>query len=257
MKDFQLFDTEFSNFFKDLLFRASPSGYEDAVSDRIMIYARKYCDEVYNYHGNVVAIKYGHGSKNILLTAHMDEIGFLITSIDEKGMLSFVPIGSVDIGLLPGLRVTIWHNGLHVEGVIGRKAVHLLEEQERMNINPRNLWIDIGCNSRSEAFKYVQKGDFATFSSSIIQGPESLCSRGLDNKVGVLSLCSLMRTIAIEPDMDASLYFAFTIQEEIGCRGMQLIAKHIKADEAYVIDTIHATDYPGIDHIIYGDIGIR
>ncbi|MEG1708197.1 MAG: M20/M25/M40 family metallo-hydrolase [Acinetobacter sp.] len=240
-----------------LLATPSPSGYERQIGVVIQEYAKRYCDEVSDYHGNIVAVQRGIGAKRIMIAAHMDVIGMLVMGISEDGMLYFVPIGSTDIGILPGLRVTIWHNNKPVCGVIGRKAVHLLDDSEKMNINPKELWIDIGCSSLRDSSLRVAIGDIVTFNApATCLNDNTICSPGLDNKAGVLAVCRIMQTMAKRTAVSDSFMYVFTTQEEIGCRGVQIVAQNLDIDQAYVIDAIHATDYPCINHLLYGFINI-
>lgn len=251
------FSDEAKALFSQLLSTPSPSGYEHRIGALIKEFAIRYCDEVQDYHGNVVALQRGTGNRRIMIAAHMDEVGMLIKGILEDGMLCFTTIGSVDIGLLPGLRVSVWHNDVPVHGVIGRKAVHLLDDTEKMNINPKELWIDIGYSTREEAEGRVTVGDTVTFADSVTHLPNNtLCARGLDNKAGILAITNLMQTMARRKRSSDSLLYVFTTQEEIGCRGMQMVAGHIDIEEAYIIDAIHATDYPGVNRMLHGDIGM-
>lgn len=139
-------DKKMKKFFKDLVEAPSPSGFEQPAQEVYREFIKDYADDVKtDVHGNVIAMKKGKTDLRIMLVGHADEIGLMINYIDDNGFIRFMPIGGVDVALLPGSRVNIYHDGKLVRGVIGRKAIHLLKPEERKNAPKlEDLWIDIG-----------------------------------------------------------------------------------------------------------------
>ena len=164
--------------------------------------------------GNVIGYKKGTNPKRkVMLCAHMDEVGFIITRIEDNGMLKFATVGSIDSRILPSKRVRIGDKG--VPGVLGIKAIHLQEPAERRNaVKAKQMYIDIGARSREEAEKLVNLGDYAVFDSDLVYfGNGRVKSRALDDRVGCFTLIeSLKGTYPFD------LYACFTVQEEVDQR---------------------------------------
>ncbi|HYT35051.1 MAG TPA: hypothetical protein VEL69_08450, partial [Ktedonobacteraceae bacterium] len=151
-------------FFQRLIASPSPSGFEQRVQQVIREEAQQYTDELRtDVHGNVIATLNPGGNPRVMLTAHCDELGFLVRYIDDKGFLYFAPIGGFDPSTLPGERVHIHTAHGPILGVIGRKPVHLLQSEERGKApNMSELWIDIGVADKEEAQGLVAIGSIAT-----------------------------------------------------------------------------------------------
>src|SRR5579862_6348665 len=152
------------DFFRAIVNVPSPSGYEEQAAELYRNYTSAFADEVRtDVHGNVWAIKNPKAKMKVMLAGHMDEIGFLIHYISDEGLLYFSGVGGHDSTIPIGQRVWI-HGKSKVPGVIGRKAVHLLEEDERKKKPElKDLWIDIGASSKKEAEEVVSLGDPVTF----------------------------------------------------------------------------------------------
>lgn len=190
--------------------------------------------------GNVMVHLVGRqtGSCRVLLDAHMDEIGFLITHISENGSLGFDTVGGIDKQVLFGCRVRI---GQH-QGVIGGKAIHHCQGDEKITIPAVDMMeIDIGASSREEAEKMVQLGDWGTFSRELSwQGSTRFTGKAVDDRVG----CALLLGLAQQqPPYD--LWLSFSVQEEVGLRGAGVVANAVKPDVAIALDATTAADTVG------------
>ncbi len=219
------------------------TGNEDEVREIILELARKTGAEVsVDRMGNVIAEKSGRaGSKKVMIAAHMDEVGFIISHISDNGMLKFKPVGGIDQRILLSKRVRIGKDG--TPGVIGVKAIHLQEPKERSTvIKQKQMYIDIGAHSREEARKAVEPGDYACFDSSFIPfGDNKVKAKALDDRAGCAILLELLKeTHAFD------LAACFTVQEEIGLRGAEVAAWHIEPDMAVVIEGTTCADIPDV-----------
>ncbi len=249
-------DKLMKKFFEKLVEAPSPSGFEQPAQTIYRKFIGQYADEVKtDVHGNVIAIKKGKGELRLMIVGHADEIGLMVNYIDDKGFVRFTPIGGVDVALLPGSRVNIYHDGELVRGVIGRKAIHLLKPEERKEAPKlENLWIDIGATSREEAEKRVGIGDPITFSPGLecLQG-DIITSKATDNKAGVFVVAAVMKELSKE-ELACNLYSVAAVQEEVGLRGAKTSAYGIDPHVGIAIDVTHATDFPGMDKNTLGDI---
>ena len=194
------------------------TGNENEVRDIILELARPLADECYvDRIGNVIAKKKGSkGGRKVMIAAHMDEIGFIISRISDNGMLRFLPVGGIDQRILVSKRVLVGKD--RVPGVIGVKAIHLQEPDERRKvINQKQMYIDIGARSREEAEKVVKIGDYASFDSDFVCfGDNKVKSKALDDRAG----CSILLEL-LKDTYECDLYACFTVQEEIGLRGLR------------------------------------
>lgn len=233
----------------------TPSGFEREGQKLFEQFANKYVDEIdFDTLGNVVAHKNNPGKKKLMITAHIDEVGFMVKYIDDNGMLYIVPIGGVDLMLLPGTRLAVHHRGNSFLGIVGRKPIHLLSEKERNSFSIEDTWVDLGFKSKEHALQCISVGDPVTFSTDRVQiSDDYLVTRSADNKIGSLILLELMRELH-NCKTNYDIYFVSTVQEEIGLRGAMPAVTQIKPDIAIVIDATHATDYPNINQRLYGDV---
>ena len=204
----------------------------------------------------MIAHKNNCEKPKLMITAHIDEVGFMVKHIDEDGFLYIVPIGGIDTMLLPGACLAVHHDGNSFLGVIGRKPIHLLNEIERGKVVFEDLWLDCGFTSRKHALLSVSVGDPVTFTTSPISISDDLfVTRSADNKVGCALMMELMKRLH-GVDTKYDIYFASTRQEEIGLRGGVTAAYGVDPDFAVVIDATHATDYPTIKPTICGEVSL-
>jgi putative aminopeptidase FrvX len=213
-----------------------PSGFEAKIRSLIEEEVKKYCDEIFvDPLGNLVAVKKSPAAeKDIMLAAHMDEIGFMVTFIDEKGFLRFTNIGGLLLNTLVGLRV-FFSNG--TVGVIGQEK---LEQQKDLALN--KLYIDIGAKNREDALKKVKIGDTANFFAPFSQNGDRIIAKSLDNRVGCALLLGTLKRLP--ETLPNNLYFVFTVQEEVGLRGAGTAAYHLKPDYGLAVDVTRVGDTP-------------
>lgn len=246
------------NLFYRLLNVAAPSGYEDAVQSVFCEEINAYVDRIdKDAMGNAIAIKRGpEDAPKVMLSAHCDEVGFLICYIDENGYLYLQPIGGVDAELLPGRKVIITTSNGIIEGVIGKKAIHLIHGEEKKKLDVSDVWLDIAASSREEAEKLVQIGDFVTFAKdSIFYNNELVASSSTDDRIGLLTLIETARILK-DRQLNCTVYFVSSCQEELGARGAKTAADIIRPDIGIAIDVTHATDYPTAEVKQSGNIGV-
>lgn len=234
----------------------SPSGSETSVTNSFSEFMKEFVDEVYSDSmGNVIAHKKKTGAKSLMLISHADEVGFMITHIDNRGFLYFQPVGGIDVNLLPGLQVEIHDARGKIIGVIGRKPKHLQKKEDaNQQIRFEDLWIDIGAKDKTDAESYVHIGDYATYKASVTKQLNNLItSKSLDDKIG-LAVIAEVATRLHHQDVKYDLYFVASTQEELGTRGATIVANKIKTDKCIAIDVTHATDYPHMTPFRSGEI---
>ncbi len=218
------------------------SGNEKAVRDIIMSEIADFADEMkVDTMGNLIAYKKGKSSdKKIMMSAHMDEVGFIITGVTDKGYLRFDTVGGIDTRVIISKKVRIGDK--KVAGIIGMKAIHLQKPSERKNVPEiKDLFIDIGATSKDDALKKVKLGDYATFDTEYAEiGSGKIKAKALDDRVG----CTvLVETLKNECKYDR--YVCFLVQEEVGLRGAQIAANRIKPDIALVLESTTCSDVFG------------
>jgi len=249
---------EVIQFLKSLVEAPSPSGFEQPVQRIIRERMEGYADEVKtDVHGNVIGIKNPEGKPRVMLAGHCDEIGFMVKYVDKNGFIFFAPIGGIDAHIVPGQRVYIHTRRGPVLGVVGKKPIHVMEQEERRKVvKIHEQWIDIGVRDKKEAEKIVSIGDPITFSTKLerLQG-ELAASRGLDDKAGSFVICEVLRSLAGK-SFKAAVFATSTVQEEIGLRGARTAAYGINPDIGIAIDVGVATDFPGMDKRREGEINI-
>lgn len=226
---------------KDLCLLNGTSGREEAVRNYIIEKIMDKCEYSVDALGSVIAFKKGKKApdKKVLVAAHTDEVGFIITDITDDGYLRFAPVGGIDAAVVLGRRVDI--NG--IKGVVGAKAVHLLSDDEKKN-EPAfdKLAIDIGAADKAEAEKAVSLGDCAYFASDYCEfGDGFIKSKALDDRIG----CMLMIEL-INSDLEYDTYFCFNVQEEVGLRGSGCSAYAVKPDVAVILESTTAADIDGV-----------
>lgn len=207
------------------------SGNEDAVRNLILEEIKPYADDIrIDSMGNIMALKKGNGKK-VMLAAHMDEVGLIISGITDKGYLKFKTVGGIDTRVLISKKVRIGDK--KIRGVIGMKAVHLQSAAEREQVpKVESLTIDIGAKSKEEAKKRVSIGDYAAFDTEFSDfGTDKIKAKALDDRIGCMLLIE-----ALKKKCEADIYACFTVQEEIGCRGAAVCAYTVNPDIALVLE---------------------
>ena len=249
--------SESYQFLKEMEETPSVSGFEQPVARIIRKRMKPFADEITtDVHGNVIAVLNPKGSPRVMLAGHMDQIGLMVRHIDDQGYIYFAPVGGIDASVLPGSRVTIHNKRGPVEGVIGRKPIHLMKDEERnkSKIDIQELWIDIGAPNKAAALEKVSIADPITYKLGLQKlGDDFITSPGLDNKVGAFVVMEALR-IASEKKIKCALYAVATVQEEIGLRGARTSCFGIDPLVGIAADVTHATDNPGADKKQAGDI---
>ncbi|MCK4690481.1 MAG: M42 family metallopeptidase, partial [Desulfuromonadales bacterium] len=234
-------------FLKELVETLSPSGYEQPAQRVIRAQLVEHADELStDVMGNLIARLEGQGGPKLMLAGHCDEIGFMVQFVDDNGFIFFGAIGGVDPHLSPGQRVRIHSAGEEINGVIGKKAIHLIEPKDRDTvIKLKKQFIDIGCSSREEVEKLVQIGDPVTFAVGVerLQG-DRVTSRAFDDKMGAFIVAEVLKKVKQQGGADAELYAVSTVQEEVGLRGGSTSSYGVNPHVGIVVEVTHATDYP-------------
>jgi endoglucanase len=246
---------EITDILLPLLAQASPSGSESALIETVRKAIAACADSIHrDATGNLVATVNPGAQRKIMLSAHTDEVGLMVMHIDERGFLWFAPVGSVDPAVLPARQVTVHTSHGPVNGVIGRKAIHQIEPEDRgKTLRVSDMWIDVGAASGDDAKSVVAVGDYASLRTE----PASLrngivTGRGIDNRAGVAVLVrTLLNIRGRRPDV--TVIAVFSVQEELGSRGARTAAFAVEPDAAIAIDVGHATDYPGAEPRRFGD----
>ena len=245
---------ESPEFLVDLLNARSPTGHEfeaQAVVDRYVE------DSVDSYRkdtmGNRFATVNPEGDPSLLFAGHIDELGLIITYINDQGFLYFDTLGGHDKTMISGRRVSILTKSGPVKGVTGKRAIHLMSPEDRKKVpETHEIWIDIGVNTREEAEKVVRIGDPAVYDQSfeLIRGSVGV-ARGFDDKAGAYAVLETTRRLT-KGKLSARVTAAATTQEEIGTRGAMTAAFSENPDFAIAVDVGHATDSPDCDLRKYG-----
>ncbi|AUG57451.1 M42 family metallopeptidase [Acetivibrio saccincola] len=232
---------DYTNILKDISTYPGISGREESFSKYIKGIFDKYCDEtIIDSFYNVIGIKKGSSekSKKIMIAAHLDEIGMVVTGIEKKGFLRFSNIGGIDPKILLAQEVVV-HGKKDIIGVIGAKPPHLLKDTDaKKAVKIQDLSIDTGL-SEEEVKEYISIGDFVTFKAEpFLLKNKKISSKSLDNRGGVAVLIDIMEKLKkIQHECD--VYFVATSQEEVGLRGATVAAYNIRPDVAVVIDACH------------------
>lgn len=229
------------NLLKELCRVYGTSGDEKRVAEYIVNRIKDISGVTYRVDalGSVIAFKKGKAApkNSVMLDAHMDEVGFIVTDIDEKGFIRFAAVGGIDESVLLGRRVVVGEGFTH--GVIGLLPVHLLDAQAQKTLPPiKEMFIDIGANSKEQASEYASPGDFAYFYSEFIEfGDNKVKCRTIDDRFG----CAVMLKI-IEQPLECDTWFSFSVQEEVGTRGAAVTAFSVNPDYSVIIEATTAAD---------------
>lgn len=246
------------DFFKRILETPSPSGYEQPVQRLVREFASRFADEVStDVHGNVIAVRNPGAPLRVMLAGHADQIGFLVHYIDSEGYLYVHPVGGWDPQIVVGQRMTVWTQGGPAFGVIARKPIHLLTEEERKQVvKLKDVWVDIGAKDQAQASSLVRIGDPVTLELGF-RGMlnERASSPSMDDKTGLwVAMEALRRTQGQE--LKCALYAVSTVQEEIGLRGAKTSSFRIDPHVGVAVDVTHATDCPTVEKKVSGDVAL-
>jgi endoglucanase len=227
------------NTLKDLCLCPSVSGRENKIREKITSYIAPLCDEIStDALGNLIAVKKGNGNgKKIMLAAHMDEVGIIVTFIEDNGMIRIAPIGWISI---PGAAFSRVISEKGVRGIVVPET-----KVEPADYKMENFYIDIGAKDKKQAERLVSIGDFFVLAPSLDKLAGSrVCGRPLDDRIGcavVIGIAEKLKDVKLEDDV----YFVFTVQEELGRRGSMPVAFAVQPDVALCFDVTATGDTPG------------
>jgi putative aminopeptidase FrvX len=222
---------------------AGAPGFENRVRKLVLREIESLVDEFsIDNLGNVTAIKNGKdSSKKVMLGAHMDEIGFIVTHIDDNGFVRFHTLGGFDPKTLTAQRVIV-HGKKDLMGVMGSKPIHVMTAEERNKVpKSTDYFIDMGMN-KEEVEKHIEIGNPITRERQLIEMGDCVNCKSIDNRVSVYILIEVLKQLKTIP---YDVYAVFTVQEEVGLRGANVSALNIQPDFGFGIDTTIAFDVPG------------
>ncbi|MEC8190172.1 MAG: M42 family metallopeptidase [Verrucomicrobiota bacterium] len=246
------------DFLIDLLNARSPTGHEHeaqaVVDTQVMPVVDEYRKDTM---GNRFATVNPKGDPSILFTGHIDELGLIVTYINEKGFVYFDTLGGHDKSMISGRRVSILTRDGVVKGITGKRAIHLMSAEDRKKVpQTHEIWIDLGVASKKEAEALVRIGDCAVYDQSfeLIRGSVGV-ARAFDDKAGAYAVLEAVRRLA-KYKLSARVTAVATTQEEIGTRGAITAAFSENPDFAIAVDVGHATDSPDCDPRKYGNFNL-
>ncbi len=245
-------------FLKSLLDTPGPSSFEAAPARAWRKEAETLGVDVRaDVGGNSYATVNPDGRPRVMLAGHIDEIGVMVSHIDDEGFLSFDTIGGWDPQVFVGQRVRLLGRDGPVVGVVGKKAIHIMDKDDRERVSKvEELWIDIGAANRAEAQQRLRIGDPGVLAAGVLEFPNGrLVSRSIDNRIGAFVVLEAVRLLSREAPAAASVTAVATTREEIAATGggARSSAVALEPDVAIVVDVTHATDYPGVDKRRHGD----
>lgn len=239
---------------RELCLAFGPTGCEDNVAELIKSQIKDFCDEYkLDKMGNLTAVVHGkcHGTENekrLLFSAHMDEVGFIVTDVNGDGTLKFACLGGIVGYALPSRRVTVGDENNKITGVIGTKPIHLIGGDREKMPDPDGLYIDIGAKDKDEASSYVKRGSFGTFDSEYIrfgEGDKYVKCKALDDRFGCAALVETCRAVYGGERPDHDVIFAFTVREEVGKSGAEVTAYDRDPHMAIVVEATAVADNTG------------
>lgn len=246
------------DFLKRLLMAPGPSGYERPIQNVVRDYVQSFADEVKtDVHGNVAVVKNPGAAVRLMFAGHCDQIGLIVTQIDDQGFIYSQAIGGWDPQQLIGQRMVIWTDHGPVSAVISRKPIHLLTDEERKQVvKLEDIWLDIGAKDKADAASVVRIGDPVTLQLGYQELRNGLANApGMDNRTGLWVVIEGIRR-ASQSSLQCALYAVSTVAEEIGLRGAKTSAFGIDPHVGIAVDVTHATDCPKIDRRQQGEVGL-
>lgn len=219
-------------------------GFENSIRNFLIKEVASICDEQYvDAMGNLIAIKRGKSDKKVMCAAHMDEIAFIVSHIDDDGFLRFIPLGGFDPKTLTAQRVIIHGESGDIMGVMGCKPIHVMKPAERTKMpDISDFYIDTGY-TKKEVEKLVGKGDPITRERALIEMGNCINSKSLDNRVSVYILLETLKNLKGKK-IPHDFYAVFSVQEEVGLRGAMAASSGINPDFGIVMDVTLAFDMP-------------
>lgn len=229
---------------KKLCLADGVSSGEETVRDIIISEIKDYADDIkVDNSGNLIVFKRGEkpSVNKLLLSAHMDEVGFIVTSVNSDGTLNVDEVGGIDRRVISGKRVKFKTSGIN--GVFGIKPIHLSKGDSKNDIPKLSeMYIDIGAKDKADAEKYVQVGELAAFEGYYEENENAVITKALDDRAGCLVLIEMIKS-----NLPYDMYFSFVVQEEVGLRGAKTAAFSVEPDFAIVVETTTAADVPNVE----------
>ncbi|MDQ2890040.1 MAG: M20/M25/M40 family metallo-hydrolase [Gemmatimonadota bacterium] len=251
-----MFSADSITFLKLLLDTPGPSSFESAPAKIWRTEASKFAEVTSDVAGNSMAVVNPGGSPTIMLAGHIDEIGVIVTYIDDDGYAYLAPIGGWDPQVLIGQRIRFAGRHGDVVGVVGKIPIHIIRPEDReKGARMRDLWVDIGARDKKECLTMLAVGDPGVIDSRAIELPNSrLASRSIDNRIGAFTVLEALRRYAEKPGA-ARVVAVATAQEEIAYHGGgALVGAHsIQPEMAIVVDVTFAVDHPNIEKKEHGE----
>ena len=226
---------------KELCKLSGVSGREDNVRNYILNRISPFCDVTVDALGNIIAFVKGkkRAAKRVMIDAHMDEVGFIVTAVTDDGLLKFETVGGIDTSVLLARRVII---GEGVVGVISMKPIHMLKGDEKKKYPEKDaLYIDIGATDKKQALELVSLGDVAVFDVEFCEFGDMILSKALDDRAGCAALIDI-----IEKGAEYDFYATFTVQEEVGLKGAKTAAFSVDPEYSIVLESTTAADIAGV-----------
>jgi putative aminopeptidase FrvX len=250
---------------KQLLFSlveiGSPSGFEEPMMRRLVEELKPLCDEVYDTpRGNVVGVQRGTDPEapGVALAAHMDQVGFVVFNVDDRGFISFRRVGGAVTRTILGQQVRLLTGEEPVFGVVGVKPGHITKPEEAYKVPPvEDMYIDIGADSREEAHRRgVEIGTPIVWNAGPLElGNNYVATAAADDRAGLAAMITVARSLSDKP-IPATVYYVGTVEEEIGLRGAEVAVHGLDVDIAVAIDTCSAGYQPDVDmRDIYYEVG--
>ncbi len=244
------------DFLKSLFTTPSTTGFEEPCQEVVRTYAKPFADTIRtDVHGNVIVARNPDAPLRVMLAGHCDQIGMMVNYIDDQGYIYMVTVGGWDLQNLVGIRVKIWTAQGPVDGVIGKKPIHLLEEDERKKVPKlQDLWIDIGAKDKAETESIVAVGDPVTVELEYRElRNELIAAPATDDKAGVWIVMEALRRI--DPaKLRVGVFAVSTVQEEVGLRGSKTSSYGIDPHIGIATDVTHASDYPTVEKKRTGEV---
>ena len=241
------------DFLRDLTASPGTSGFEQRPAAVWRERARAYGAVVRtDTYGSVFATFRAGACPRVMLAGHIDEIGLLVSYVDDNGLIYLRPVGGWDVMQLVGQRLRVLGHAGDVVGVVGKKAIHTMSAEDRRKVPAmEDLWVDIGASSRDEALAHVRPGDFAVIEQPFVELLNGrVASRSIDNRIGAFIVLEAARIA----QGSAEVVAVATVQEEIGGVGARAAAYALEPGVAIAVDVTHATDVPGLEKKVYGDV---
>lgn len=240
------------NFLTRLLEQAGPSGYEGRAAAVWLEEARGFAERVYSDHyGNAYAEIGPEDGRAVALMGHLDEIGLIVTHVDEKGHIAFLGIGGWDPQVLVGQRIRLLAAEGDLIGVIGKKAIHVMDQDDRDKASKiEDLWIDLGMEP-DEVRRQVEVGTPGVIEQPPVVQNGHLISKAIDNRAGAFIVLEALRALQAA-GVRRRFVAVGTAQEEIGTFGAQVSGHRLDPIAGIVVDVTHETEQPGVSPKKYG-----